>query len=189
MGILPSSSLDSPVQKEDSGLDLELMHFYCTVTSNTLTLREDARHVWRVVMPTEGYSNKYVTHGILAIAAVHRASLYPMSAQKEKYIKASAHHLAAGLKEFRELIASPIDTANWQPVFCFASMISIHLCTVPIRLGVSRWPSPIANTVELFASVKGLQAIMKPFLPSLGRTQLAPMANSVWLESEMRVHR
>ncbi|KAJ5359412.1 uncharacterized protein N7496_011825 [Penicillium cataractarum] len=188
LGILPNSSLDSPLQKEDWGLDLELMHHYCTVTSNTLSEREDARHVWRVVMPTEGYSNKYLMHGILAIAAVHRAYLYRMSEQRERYIKASAYHLAAGLKEFRELIASPIDPSNWQPVFCFASMISVHLCTVPIRLGVSRWPNPITNTIELFASVKGLQAIMKPFLPSLRKTQLAPLANSVWLESEMRVH-
>lgn len=186
---MPNSSLDSPLQKEDWGLDLELMHHYCTVTSNTLSEREDARHVWRVVIPTEAYSNKYLMHGILAIAAVHRAYLYPMSGQKERYIKASAYHLAAGLKEFRELIASPIDPANWQPVFCFASLISVHLCTVPIRLGVSRWPNPITNTIELFASVKGLQAIMKPFLPSLRKTQLASLANSVWLESEMRVHR
>lgn len=128
-------------------------------------------------------------HGILAIAAVHHAYLFPTAAQKEKYIEASAYHLGAGLKEFRELIASPIDPENWQPVFCFAAMITMYLCTVPVRLGGSRWPNPIVNMIELFASMKGLQAIMKPFLPSLGRTPLAPLANSVWLESEMRVHR
>lgn len=165
------------------------MHHYCTVTCSSLTFREDARHVWRSVIPTEAYSNRYLMHGILAIAAVHRAYLFPTAAQKEKYIKASAYHLAAGLKEFRELIASPIDPENWQPVFCFAAMITIHLCTVPVRLGGSKWPNPIANMIELFASMKGLQAITKPFLPSMGRTPLAPMANSVWLESEMRVHR
>ncbi|KAJ5167209.1 uncharacterized protein N7482_005990 [Penicillium canariense] len=188
VGILPSSPQDALGLKEDWGLDLELMHHYCTVTCNTLTIREDVRHVWRAIMPTEGYSNKYVMHGILAIAAVHRAYLYSASAQKEKYIKASAYHLATGLKEFREIIASPVDPENWQPVFCFASMISVYLCTVPIRLGVPQWPNPITNVIDLFASIKGMQAIMNPFLPSLRRTQLAPLANSISLESEMRVH-
>jgi hypothetical protein len=183
----PQGAQDAPALKEDWGMVAELMHHFCTVTCNTIALREDARHVWKVVIPTEGYANKYVMHGILAIAAIHRAYLYP--ANKDKYTKASAYHLAAGLKDFRELISSPIDPNNWQPVFCFASMISMHLSTATIRLGVDRSPTPLSNMIEIFASVKGFQAIMKPFLPSLQRTQLAPLVNSIWLESEMRIPR
>ncbi|KAJ5082707.1 hypothetical protein N7532_011750 [Penicillium argentinense] len=167
---------------EDWSLDLELMHHFCSVTSNTMSWREDARHVWRVVIPMEGYVNKYVMHGLLAIAALHKAYLY--SAQKTKYSKAAAHHLAVGLKEFRELVAAPIDSSNWQPVFCFASMISVHLSMVPVRLGVDCWPDPIYNMVELFASVKGFQEILRPFLRSLQKTQLAPLVNSIILEDD-----
>ncbi|KAJ5490975.1 hypothetical protein N7539_002542 [Penicillium diatomitis] len=185
---LPDPRYEVSGYRQNWALDLELMHHFSTVTCNTLAIREDARHVWRVVMPMEGYSNEYILHGILSIAAVHKSYLSPMPAKKEKYSKASAYHLAAGLKVFRELIASPIDTAHWQTVFCFASMTTIHLCTVPLRQGGARWPDPIANTVELLSSVKGLQAIMRPFLPSLGRSHLAPLANAVWLESEMRIH-
>jgi len=155
--ILPRSSQDAPTLKEDWSLVAELMHHFCTVTCNTLSLREDARHVWRVVIPTEGYLNKY---------------------------------LAAGLKEdFRELISSPIDPNNWQPVFCFASMISVHLSTAPIRFSVDRWPTPLSNMIEIFASVKGFQEIMKPFLGSLQRTQLAPLVDSIWIENEMCIPR
>ena len=82
-GLLPSSPQEiSIINTDDWGLDLELMHHYCTVTCNTMALREDSRHVWRVVIPTEGYANKYVMHGILAVAAVHRAFLYPEQSQK-----------------------------------------------------------------------------------------------------------
>ncbi|KAJ5581704.1 hypothetical protein N7535_000324 [Penicillium sp. DV-2018c] len=183
---LSDSSDETPVLNTDDWVsDLELMHHYCTVTCNTLSIREDSRHVWRVVLPIEGYSNKYLMHGILALAALHRAWLYP--AQKEKHTKASAYHQAAGLKEFRELISSAIDPSNWQPVFCFASMISIYVCASPIRLGEDRWPAPISNMVELFSAVKGLQTIMKPWLHSLRRTQLAPLVNSVWLDDEMLI--
>ncbi|KAJ5147032.1 hypothetical protein N7526_000384 [Penicillium atrosanguineum] len=182
LGILPRSSQDAPVDYEDWGMVAELMHHYCTVTCNTLTRREDVRHVWRVIIPTEGYANKYVMNGVLAIAAIHRAYLYP--SQKDKYTKASAYHLAAGLKEFRELISSPIDRDNWQPVFCFSSMICMHISTATIRLNADRLPTPLSTIIEIFASVKGFQAVMKPFLRSLQKTQLAPMVNSVWIEDE-----
>ncbi|CAG8425899.1 unnamed protein product [Penicillium salamii] len=166
---------------DDWASDLELMHHYSTVTCNTLTIREDARHVWRVVLPIEGYSNRYLMHGILALSALHRAHLYP--AQRDKYIKATAYHQAAGLKQFRELIASPIDPSNWQPVFCFSSMIMVYVCASPVRIG-ERWPAPILNMAELFSVVKGMQSIMEPWLHSLRKTQLAPLVNSVYLESE-----
>ncbi|CRL24886.1 Fungal transcriptional regulatory protein, N-terminal [Penicillium camemberti] len=181
---------DSPAEipalnTDDWASDLELMHHYCTVTCNTLTIREDSRHVWRTVLPMEGYSNKYLMHGILALAALHRSCLFPT--QKEKSLKASAYHQAAGLKEFRELISSPIDPSNWQPVFCFASMIMVYICASPIRLGEDCWPAPISNMVELFSVVKGLQTIMEPWLRSLRRTQLAPLVNCIWLEDEMLI--
>ncbi|KAJ5574825.1 hypothetical protein N7450_008724 [Penicillium hetheringtonii] len=176
-------ALPNAPNTDDWGLDLELMHHYCTVTCNTMSIREDARHVWRVIIPMEGYSNKYLMHGLLAVAALHKAYLY--SNQRTKYIKAAAQHLAVGLKEFRELVASPVDPENWQPVFLFASMISVHLSVVPLRLGADKWPDPIFNMVELFSSIKGFQAIMKPFLRSLRKTQLAPLVNSIFLEDEM----
>lgn len=182
-----STPVPSGPNKEDWALDLELMHHYCSVTCNTLAIREDARHIWRVVVPIEGYSNAYVMHGILALAAIHRAYLYPL--QKDRYIKASAYHLASGLKEFRELIVSPITPSNWQPVFCFASMISIHTLPLPARLGVSQWPAPISNIVEMFSVIQGFQSIMKPFISSLTKTQLAPLVHCVWVENDMSLPR
>ena len=183
LAALPNAPGTSEKSTDDWGLDLELMHHYCSVTCNTMSIREDARHVWRVIIPMEGYSNKYLMHGLLAIAALHKAYLY--SNQRTKYIKAAAQHLAVGLKEFRELVASPVDPENWQPVFLFASMISVHLSVVPLRLGVDHWPDPIFNMLELFSSIKGFQEIMKPFLKSLRKTQLAPLVNSIFLEDEM----
>lgn len=176
----------SALDTDDWASDLELMHHYCTMTCNTLTIREDARHVWRVVLPMEGYSNKYLLHGILALSALHRAYLYPT--KREKYIKATAYHQAVGLKEFRELIASPIDPSNWQPVFCFSSMIMVYVCASPIRIGED-WPDPILNMAELFSVVQGMQSIMEPWLPSLRKTQLAPLVNSIWLDDEILIAR
>ncbi|KAJ5937687.1 hypothetical protein N7454_004029 [Penicillium verhagenii] len=166
---------------EDWTLDIELMHHYCTVTCNTLTVREDARYVWRVIMPIEGYASPYVMNGLLAIGALHRAYLATNSQQKERYVKASAYHITTGLQAFREIIALPLNSKNWQPVFCFASMINVHLMGTPIRLGVTRWPAPISNVLDLFGNVKGLQVLMAPFIHSVRKSQLAALVNSVWL--------
>ncbi|KAJ6120885.1 hypothetical protein N7523_005165 [Penicillium sp. IBT 18751x] len=176
LGILPGSNHDAPVTYEDWGMVAELMHHYCAVTCDTLTRREDVRYVWRVIIPTEGYANKYVMNGILAIAAMHRAHLYP--AQKDKYTKASAYHLAAGLKEFRELISSPIDRDNWQPVYCFSSMICMHLSSATMRPSADRLPTPLNDMIGMFASVKGFQAVMKPFLRFLQKSKLGPIPRS-----------
>ncbi|KAJ5627666.1 hypothetical protein N7490_009894, partial [Penicillium lividum] len=181
LGILSEAPDPSVRAAEDWALDIELMHHYCTMTCNTLTLREDARYVWRVIMPIEGYSNPYVMNGLLAIAALHRAFLAVTPQQKERYVKASAYHMTTGLAKFRDIISSPIDPKNWQPVFCFASMINVHLMGTPIRLGVSRWPAPISNVLELFGSCTGIQALMAPFLHSIRKTQLAPLVNSIYL--------
>ncbi|KAJ5553701.1 hypothetical protein N7494_003079 [Penicillium frequentans] len=182
LGILSESPPDPSLRApEDWALDLELMHHYCTMTCNTLTVREDARYVWRVIMPIEGYANPYVMNGLLAIAALHRAFLAHTPHQKERYVNAAAYHITTGLKAFRELIALPLDPKNWQPVFCFAGMINVHLMGTPTRLGVSRWPAPISNVLDLFGSVKGLQALMEPFLHSIRKTQLAALVNSIYL--------
>ncbi|KAJ5711774.1 hypothetical protein N7488_005930 [Penicillium malachiteum] len=182
LGILPSDMQGPPIRDEDDwALDLELMHHWCTSTSSTIVAREDVRHVWRVIMPIEGYRSRYVMHGLLALAALHRASLNPNQQEKERYVKASAFHTNSGLTEFRELIAVPLNNRNWQPVFCFASMVNVILLATPVRLGVSKLPSPISNVVEMFANINGLQALMEPFLHFIRKTQLAPMVNSIWL--------
>ncbi|KAJ5624898.1 hypothetical protein N7510_001207 [Penicillium lagena] len=146
------TSPEGTPSKEDWALDLELMHHFSTVTCNTIAVRPDARYTWQYVLPTEGYSNEYVMHGLLAMAAMHCSYLYP--AQRDRYSKASAYHQAAGLKEFRDLIASPIDASNWQPVFCFASMITVHVYCSGAVYGVAE------------------------------KTKWAPFVFSVWIEDE-----
>ncbi|KAJ5917314.1 hypothetical protein N7466_010868 [Penicillium verhagenii] len=183
LGILSETPPVNSISRapEDWTLDIELMHHYCTVTCDTLTVREDARYVWRVIMPIEGYASPYVMNGLLAIGALHRAYLATNSQQKERYVKASAYHITTGLQAFREIIALPLNSKNWQPVFCFASMINVHLMGTPIRLGVTRWPAPISNVLDLFGNVKGLQVLMAPFIHSVRKSQLAALVNSVWL--------
>ncbi|KAL3492089.1 hypothetical protein BJX62DRAFT_203545 [Aspergillus germanicus] len=168
-----------PVDKEDWVCDLQLLHHFCTVTTDTLAIREDARYTWRVMVPREGYENTYLMHGILAISALQQAQLYP--AQKEHFLALSSSHQAEGLETFRTLLQN-VKPENWPSMFCYASLVVYYTSALPVRLGVTDLPDPISNVVELFTVIKGIDAVLAPFIPSLRKSFLAPLAYSVWLE-------
>lgn len=165
-----SSSL---LDKADWAKDLELMHHFCAITANTLATREDLRYTWRVTVPREGYSNPFLMHGILSMAALHRAYLYP--AKAEEYLRLSAYHQSSGLKDFQKLLLN-IQQDNWKAVFCFASMVVIYVSALPTRLGTPILPTPISNITNLLLVTKGMDSFLRPFLTVLRNSNLAAFA-------------
>lgn len=180
---LPSATLTPPVSKnEDWKLDMELMHHFCTVTCDTLCNREDSRHVWRVLMPMEGYQNEFVMHMILAISALHKCSLTTSPQLQSQYRKASEIHSSVGIAEFRDRVSKEHSSfETWQSFFAFASLLSIYLAATPIRIGSTRWPSPISDALDFFASIKGLRAVMEPFQGFFRWSRLAALSNSLFM--------
>ncbi|EXL73148.1 hypothetical protein FOPG_11492 [Fusarium oxysporum f. sp. conglutinans race 2 54008] len=161
-------------------LDLELMHHYCTVTSNTMACQESARHVWRVIFPQEGYVHEYIMHGILSLAALHKAFLIP--SQRDIYLTQSSFHHSIGQKTFTALLNN-VTSANWQPIFSFATIVIAYVLSHSIRSSgdSESETTPITRTLELFSVTKGIKAILLPFIPQLNHTRLAPLVTSVWL--------
>ncbi|KAH8422514.1 Zn(II)2Cys6 transcription factor [Aspergillus melleus] len=179
LDLLSDTLHDVPaVPKENWVRDLELMHHFCTVTADTLAIREDMRYTWRVIVPTEGYSNEFVMHGILATAAIHRASLFP--SRRSIYLECSDYHQACGLRTFRAILSSPLKRENWQAIFCFASMLVVWVLAMPARSADGRLPSPIANVIELFSVIRGIQAILEPFQHPLKHSSLTAFVHGVW---------
>uniref|UniRef100_A0A0D2YF12 Uncharacterized protein n=1 Tax=Fusarium oxysporum (strain Fo5176) TaxID=660025 RepID=A0A0D2YF12_FUSOF len=114
---MPSPSLDFQTH------GLELMHHYSTITANTLALRLDMQHIWRIVLPEMSYNTPFLSHGLLSVAALHKAHLLP--ARRDKYLDLAAYHQTCGMEGFRSLYTS-IDEKNWQPAFCFSSTIVMY---------------------------------------------------------------
>lgn len=162
-------------------LDLELMHHYCTVTSNTLAHHEGARHVWRTVFPQEGYSHEYIMHGVLSLAALHKAFLIP--GRRKTYLTRAAHHYSIGQESFTVLLQD-VTSSNWRPVFCFATIVIAYVLCLPAQSGTdSAATTPVSKTLQLFSVTKGIKAVLLPFIPQLNHTSLAPLVDSVWLIS------
>ncbi|KAI1016758.1 hypothetical protein LB504_007140 [Fusarium proliferatum] len=113
----PGASLEF----QDHGL--ELMHHYSAITANTLALRLDMQHIWRMVLPEMSYNTPFLSHGLLSVAALHKAHLLP--ARRDTYLDLAAYHQSRGMHGFRSIFSS-IDEKNWHPAFCFSSTIVIY---------------------------------------------------------------
>ncbi|KAK3898511.1 hypothetical protein C8A05DRAFT_47202 [Staphylotrichum tortipilum] len=179
----PSQLLDLPNPGGQLWMrDLELMHHYCTVTANTMAHHEGTRHVWRTVFPEEGYVHEYLMHGVLSLAALHRAFLIP--GQRNAYLTRSAHHYTIGQTTFSALLPA-VTSANWRSVFCFATIVIAHVLCLPLQPAGdgSDTATPISKTLELFSVTKGIKTVLLPFIPQINITSLAPLVHSVWLVS------
>lgn len=159
--------------------ELELMHHYSINTSNSLALREDLRYVWRVVVPQEGYDNPFVLHGILAVAAVHKAQLVPSA--RQTYLNLGTYYQSVGLEAFRTVMQS-VDKDSWKPFFFFASSVILYACLLPARSENRKIERPISSIMELFAFIRGIKAI-GPYLGGISRGNLAPLNLQDWVVS------
>ncbi|KAG7113045.1 Nucleoporin like protein [Verticillium longisporum] len=158
--------------------DLELMHHFTISTCDTLTSREDMRHVWRVTVPQEGYKHSYVMHGMLAVAAVHKAQLVP--SERQTYITLAAYHQSLGLEGFTPLMFD-VNRDNWKPIFSFASIVVLYVYLLPARSESQRLLTPFPSILELFSFVRGIQSIMQKLVNYIPRTSFAPIIWSVWI--------
>lgn len=158
------------------------MHHYSVVTSDTLSLRTDMQYVWRVIVPQTGYSSAFLTDGILALSAAHKAHLLPN--QRSTQLKLAAYYQTAGLQGFRA-VSQDVNDKNWQEKFYFSSLLIIYVFSL---LAVTdKDPSGfafISRIVELFVCVRGMRSTMDTFGPSLKRSQLAPLASGIWSVDE-----
>ncbi|KAK1958762.1 hypothetical protein LY78DRAFT_647092 [Colletotrichum sublineola] len=163
------------------GHGLELMHHYALHTADTISLRPDIQHVWRVIVPEIGYDCPFVVHGVLAMAALHKAHLLP--SQRDRYLDLATSHQNAGLEGFRALLHT-IDDINWQPFFCFASLVTMYAAYVPPCAGEEdgeRSGGHASDVAALFVFVRGVKAILGPYQARLSRTSLAPLVEGVWI--------
>lgn len=140
-------------------------------------MRDDLRYVWRVVFPQEGYRHPFVMHGLLSLAALHKAYLFP--SRRHEYLTLGASHHALGLERFRALL-SDIGDHNWRAMLCYASIVVIHVCSLAARSENGCIAEPVRSTWEFFSVVRGFKTTLKEFFPRMGRTSLAPLVWSIF---------
>ncbi|GKT43019.1 uncharacterized protein ColSpa_03200 [Colletotrichum spaethianum] len=131
-------------------------------------------------MPEIGYDCSFVMHGILTVAALHKAYMIP--SERDKYLDLASSHQNTGLEAFRALLHT-IDDTNWQNFFCFASLVIFFVASDPVRLDRDKDTSfeHLPDITALFVFVRGIRAILEPYQGRLQKTNFGPMAHGVWI--------
>jgi hypothetical protein len=103
--------------------NLELLHFYTTTTSFTLSSRPELQQIWQQVVPQISFTQDFLLHGILAFSALHLARSQP-ERKNLLYTEASAHH-DIGLRMFRTAMLN-ISPQNCDACLAFSTLIAAY---------------------------------------------------------------
>jgi hypothetical protein len=112
--------------------NLELLHFYTTTTSLTLSNRPELQQIWQQVVPQIAFIHGFLLHGILAFSALHLARLQP-ERKSLLYMEASLHH-DVGVKGFR-IAMSDIAPENCDACLAFSTIVAAYAWASSDRTG------------------------------------------------------
>jgi hypothetical protein len=157
------------------------MHHYCTATAHTLSIRKDLAYVWAVAVPRLGYQHPFVMHGILGMAAAHKAYLAPGS--RKTYLSLADYHQTLGSEGYRQYLQD-YTLSNWMPGFGFASIVVLHMLTLPMRKDNGILDEPIENIVELAGLIRGIRITLHPVMKRVVKTEFAPFIFGIWLDAD-----
>ncbi|EGU75978.1 hypothetical protein FOXB_13521 [Fusarium oxysporum f. sp. conglutinans Fo5176] len=168
--LMPSPFLDFQTQ------GLELMHHYSTIAANTLALRLDMQHVWRMVLPEMSYNTPFLSHGLLSVAALHKAHLLPE--RSDRYLDLAAYHQTRGMEGFRSIFTS-INEKNWQPAFCFSSTIVIYAFSP-----AGQTEDAMVDILQIFVLIRGIRSSLLDGDRELTGTPLSAWSHGIWIIGE-----
>jgi hypothetical protein len=103
--------------------DLELMHNYSHKTSRTrLGASIRLQHLWQDHIPELATKHTFLMHGLLALSALHLATMRP--AQVNKYASLCDKHQASALASYRQILTHITDDVA-EALFALSTILSI----------------------------------------------------------------
>jgi hypothetical protein len=124
------------------------------------------------------YGSSFLMHGILAVAAMHKAHLQP--AQRRVYADLAVYHQTVGLEGFRVALSELTSgDADWKPCFCFATLVVLSMCWQPAGALVDLAETTPAGTtpaaLDFFVFMRGVDAVIRTHQSQLLHTALSPL--------------
>lgn len=159
--------------------DMELLHHWNLVTSESMVESPSSAEVWRIHFPRIAFQHPYVMHSLLSIAALHVAYLNP-SRRHSSIIDAGCHH-AKALEGFHEAI-NHIGADNGDAVFATATLLFFHAFITLSQLqhdfdqqlgGCSRVSRILG--AEWIPLLRGVGAVLPPVLEHVRRGPLSSL--------------
>lgn len=110
--------------------------------------------VYQIQAPILGYANHYLLHGLIAIAALHKAT---QVAEPCKYVRKAMESLNSGLPRLQSLVAN---MANESPhaITMYACFVGLYALGLPAVQ--SRPNNPLDDLVEAFKLIRGTATVI-----------------------------
>jgi hypothetical protein len=128
-------------------------------------------------MPRIGYQHPFVMHGLLSLAAAHKAYLLPND--RRMYLALADYHQTVGSEVFRPLLKD-LRPEMWKSIFCFASVVTLFTFSRPVRSEFFHLGDPVLSLLEVIGVLRGVKTTLAPMLNSVLRSELAPMVYGVF---------
>lgn len=144
--------------------DLELLHFYTTVTCFTLTDKPERQHVWQHVIPKIAFSHHFLLYGILSISALHLSHL-ASERRDSLVVDASTYHTTA-LPMFLSALSN-ISSQNCNACSAFATLLVVYKwasCSDTDHLFFGDTPAEVeADTMEWVQLLRGAGTVISNY--------------------------
>lgn len=159
------------------------MHHYSTSTYLTLA-GDDAmmQEAWRVQVPIEAYSNPYLMHSLLALAALHRNSL-PRAGRPQSSLASVISHYDNALASSKPALNN-VNADNCTNLSVFSAVVTMIAYALPLHSPGNQLDDPISELLQISTLVRGSSSIVRAELGRVKAGSLAALLPSDFLAHE-----
>ncbi|CAK4030946.1 Sterol uptake control 2 [Lecanosticta acicola] len=136
--------------------DLELLHHFTAFTCETLAPNAHEVELWRRHVPQMAFSNRFLLHGILALAALHIRHDRP-DREKESLMSIARYHQQHALTLYIPLLQD-INQQNCDALFAFSLLLSC-LCYAMLQGNHDDPQNVVCQLIDVFDALVGCTAI------------------------------
>lgn len=153
--VIPTSPSSSATAVDQ----LELMHQFSTETYQSLCISDSETFTWQTIVPRIALRNRYLMHGILALASLHIATKLD-STEAAVYIDTGLVYYNMSLEPFRLAINS-LTQENCDAVLA-QSVLTTAINLALSQLAATRHSASgmIENTIMAFELLQGVKKIL-----------------------------
>ncbi|PKY04704.1 hypothetical protein P168DRAFT_267315 [Aspergillus campestris IBT 28561] len=131
--------------------DLELTLQWCTATYRSIATSTSVEKTWQAVIPQEAIAHPFLTHGLMALSALHVASTGD-DHSKEEYITTAQSHYNKAVCGFEKAVKT-LNKSTCDAVFAMCHIDLVYSFALPLTMQSSN-NNPIDNLCHILTHIQ-----------------------------------
>ena len=163
-------------------LDMELFQYFIMHTAETLG-DPSVKPVFQEAIPKLSFANLYLLHGLIAIAALHKASV--VATGRLKYIQKAVESLNSGLPRLHSLIAN-LEAEDPHAITMYAGFVGLYAIGLPAaQFRNSQLKNVLETLTDAFELIRGTATVITQTWIQVKHGPLGPlMSNRIYQTAE-----